>query len=1266
MDAYPEDYVAHNLPLILLSGLEAGCEETAEAGNTDYPLLNERGSQIYSDFPSLSGTIAEELRTVLMEEDASQAPWNSRNETHNESSGIRVQIKSIGRSFKLPPRKADPPTTSRPASPTTDSYTGTPAGIPWVLHSPISPLTPKSPTFPDGLLTPLWVTKHQKLVPSAVVNFFPFSLDSNMNSLRDNQLKIEINELRKQWFSSGFKTRFLVVFVSEDGREDQLTDVDDRVAGIRRATNLDPRSIFFISPGITTAELRIFASALIGSLQPWIVEYYRDLSKHARRKRNRSTIPPPTAPPTSGTSQTLSVQGWNMRYEFKLGIFAEFRQEMDAACRNYESAYETLFGQEVFENIAGWSPRFNDARLLADSLAIRIIRCQLWTGQTTAAVRSWVSHRYRSQGVINRRGKGTKNYGWEAWEARWSMVMAQLIRRAEIPSLSSSIVSIGPGQSATSGLTFAHPEKTIPSGEPISPWEHLHHEGYWLSRSAKHSKLRRNLARQIPEEDRIPPGQSPASQIANKFYMYDTYLAPETHVEAPLSGRQGFDHSSLIIDTLNASLKEFSIRNQRRMVESLTLEIAEEYIKIGSWSEAFKILQPMWSSLSWRNAGWWRLMERFGWALRECAFQLNSAETVLRVDWELLSNIFKPRPDWTYDMHKSLKSLPSEKPKPSVVLRAEDVVGCLTASLVFEKAEGNVGEPLQVQLVVSSNAHSLSGPISLSEIKIVFEGCLRPVKLQSDHNAEPDTTSATRIASLQLREQSSSDSSSLQSPTSGLMPLVGLADLTISPSQTKVFDLTCIPRESGEARVASITLLMEEDEFDLAYAITTQEQYKPSWWQQTSKGPARRRVGMTRDPRRCKILPKPPKIRITTPNLRGNYYTNEQVALRIMIQNEEEETVDVSAEIRLFGRPDSAAKIQWPDELPGGAEPSDPADTAGSSPTEGASHFLKRSIGVMNSSATQELVVILRDTNEASDFELEVSALYNLVSDAQTPIVKVVTVELTFIRPFEANYEFLPRIHPEPWPDFFHFSDYLIADEAREKPDGLQQRWCLNSKVVSFAKESLIIEKISLVLLNLSGGAVSTIGSESIVGREPSSELAPEGLRDSNFDLDIQKLRLADRRPTSLDLELDIQWRRPGDSNSPESLTTTTLAIPRFLAPMGEPRVLASSKPSPSLSGLIHIDYTIENPSLHFLTFNLTMEASEQFAFSGPKSTVVKLVPLSRHTVRYNLLAFGRGLWIQPQLVVVDAYFNKTLRVLPTEEMRSDKKGILVWVDADD
>lgn len=584
----------------------------------------------------------------------------------------------------------------------------------------------------------------------------------------------------------------------------------------------------------------------------------------------------------------------------------------------------------------------------------------------------------------------------------------------------------------------------------------------------------------------------------------------------------------------------------------------------------------------------------------------------------------------------------------------------MTASLVFEKSEGNVGEPLQAQLILSSSAHKSSAPVKLSEVKLVFEGCLRPLRLQSDRNQDADTTTPCCISSVSLREPSSPGDPALQSPTGALPTLVGVADLTVGPSQTKVFNLTCIPREAGEAQVTSIAMSVEEEKFDLAYVITDHSVRESYLWQQTKKGPSRRRVGKDRDTGRCSILPKPPKIRISTPNLKSTYYINERVALQISIHNEEDEAADVLAEIRLFGSPESAAKLQWQN----GDDSQHSTESGSSSPTEGPAHFLKQSVGVMHRSSEKDLTVALADTHDATKYSLEISAIYNLLSDTQTPIIKTITVDLSFVRPFEANYDFQPDIHAQPWPNFFSVGDDLVGDDSTATPGGLLQRWCLNSKVVSFALDSLVVDKMSLKLLSLTGGAVCNIEPESLISPE-AARIAPEELRESNFFLDVQKLMLGDRRPSALNFALEVTWRREsgGDENE---VTITTLEVPRFVVPMGEPRVIASASASDALLGLIHLEYTLENPSTHFLTFNLMMEASEHFAFSGAKTTVIQLVPLSRHTVKYNILPARRGLWIQPQLVVVDTYFNKTLRVLPTGEMRADKKGVLVWVDAED
>jgi hypothetical protein len=93
MDAYPEDYISHNLPLILLSGLEADANDDLEAR---YPLLLERGFQIESDIPPVTGQLADNVLNAFLKEDASDAPWNAKGYA-GRPGGIGFRLKSIGR-----------------------------------------------------------------------------------------------------------------------------------------------------------------------------------------------------------------------------------------------------------------------------------------------------------------------------------------------------------------------------------------------------------------------------------------------------------------------------------------------------------------------------------------------------------------------------------------------------------------------------------------------------------------------------------------------------------------------------------------------------------------------------------------------------------------------------------------------------------------------------------------------------------------------------------------------------------------------------------------------------------------------------------------------------------------------------------------------------------------------------------------------------------------------------------------------------------------
>jgi hypothetical protein len=537
--------------------------------------------------------------------------------------------------FQLPPKKADAPTTSAttpPGSPTIAAATS------WTLHSPISPLSPGATTFPDGLIAPSWLAKHQDYVPSAFVSFFDFATDPITNSLHDNQLKTDINRIKAQIQKSEYRTRYVVVLLS-DKTILEAPDIEERLANIRRSTGLDPKtSLFFLPPNTSPVELRAFVASVLNTLQPICVEYYRDLTKHARRKKGRGTIPPPTAPPTRGTSQTLSYPGWGVRYDVKLGIFAEFRQEMDAAQRHYNVALEALFGPEgIFETTASWSPRWDEIRLLADIVVLRHIRCQLWNNYPTSAAQTWLRYKFKLRDVLDRRGKGTANYGWQAWESRWAQVMAQVIQRVELPAFRIIEPDADPLNSAVTAM-YSLPEKQFPIGERLPPWEFLHHAGYWQKLSADHAKRRYLLSREMPEEDRTPPGMSPATRVSNRNQIYDQYLVPQPHEELPVPGvGGGFEHWSDISSKLQAAISEFQTRGQHRKVNQLQLEVARTLLHVKRFDDAFKVLQPLWQTMAWRKEGWWSLASEVLWALHECALRVRDRETYLATEWELYS-----------------------------------------------------------------------------------------------------------------------------------------------------------------------------------------------------------------------------------------------------------------------------------------------------------------------------------------------------------------------------------------------------------------------------------------------------------------------------------------------------------------------------------------------------------------------------------------------------------------------------------------------------
>lgn len=100
MDAYPEDYIVHNLPLILLSGLEDDKEDAA-VGDKSRTLLQEGGFRIKTDLPPVKTAAAQHLLQALLSYDSSDAPWSLKHAAQAESR-LFCRVRSVGRVGQTP------------------------------------------------------------------------------------------------------------------------------------------------------------------------------------------------------------------------------------------------------------------------------------------------------------------------------------------------------------------------------------------------------------------------------------------------------------------------------------------------------------------------------------------------------------------------------------------------------------------------------------------------------------------------------------------------------------------------------------------------------------------------------------------------------------------------------------------------------------------------------------------------------------------------------------------------------------------------------------------------------------------------------------------------------------------------------------------------------------------------------------------------------------------------------------------------------------
>lgn len=125
-------------------------------------------------------------------------------------------------------------------------------------------------------------------------------------------------------------------------------------------------------------------SSLKNELYESIVDYYREHGRRVRRKKSRvpsvigtrplfGTNASASADASQAPPSPLTAQGWSVRYDYKLGAFAEIRQEFEVALKHYEDCYNALL--DLFGNGSSLPPRtkrWAEAKVLADCVNAKV------------------------------------------------------------------------------------------------------------------------------------------------------------------------------------------------------------------------------------------------------------------------------------------------------------------------------------------------------------------------------------------------------------------------------------------------------------------------------------------------------------------------------------------------------------------------------------------------------------------------------------------------------------------------------------------------------------------------------------------------------------------------------------------------------------------------------------------------------------------------------------------------------------------------------
>ncbi|CAO3690739.1 unnamed protein product [Umbelopsis ramanniana] len=1199
MNTYPKDYVQHHIPVMAVVGLkETIPDPDVPKDGTSHPdapedrVPNRRRSSSSSNQLRLRATIAHNLRAVLNSKDTTtlwEAARHSQAPAGSHTNGIpNFRVTFVDNDFTLPPKK-----------PTSYQH---PSMHP---HSALSPLSNQSPLHPDGIMTTQWYEKHLNVYPSVVVGFYDLwdwsmeagspprpkrevgplagqALADPVEKERDAAMAHGINEKRKYFHDRGVKYAAVIIL---NPRHIDDPAIEDRLASLRKLSGLDSKNSLFVLPVSTQTDANEFINNLFRSLYESAQVYYSNHVKRVRKKLAR--LPSPSVairqvtPQTAEGPQPLSVPGWLVRYEYKLGVFQEFRQDIQGSLKSYDAAYNMLLNMlqpgTGDGSLKPRSKRWKEAWILADCINIKICRFFLFQDNASMALAQLNKHLHAFQLFSNEWHMGERSFEYWSWLSKQYRVFAEQIDIAARHGFKLPVplpVQSSAGSPPMGSSPFLGSGGYVNQAEGGSnPGELLQHAGFYFHLAAMCSAERRRRYIDMAKwKDSETKTDDP------------TYRSAMT----ALKEEEQIDHSALTIELLTKGYEQFKKHRNTRMTLYLAAEIAGTYYEAGKFEMALKFFERI--GKTYRKESWHTVLTSIlRWSLR-CAKELNMTTSVVGYLVELLCDDLPMSQDKRIELQNDLQStltdgsLTEDDNQEPLIVRMDDINSFLTCHVQFEMPSGFVNQPMHFQISLSTNKQSPPQPIVFRSLRTNFNNERWNQVYLHDEDDHDD-----KDYSFYDCTNSEYDSSEKRWSTN--------AGLQFRHGQSKVFEGTVNLDHSENLKMETVMLELDSSGrqvflcFDIASRIQdTRSAGRRKWHNAEFPKPTflkgRGEVSAT------DISQQPSKLTITNKHY-APALVDEHYPFFITLTNEESTPVDavIRVEIKATETQDLGDKLKLT-----------PTDDDAS-----ATSILDINVGQIEGNGSKEQILYVIGRTTPLTRLLNISVRYKPSSSNQEPYFeKHETVKIHYNKAFEVK--------------FHSHEQQLEHKDAATFPPSLEEKERL---LVIAAVRCTSPWNLQVVSMEMEQDQQPSHGYLQVQAMPKArGEDVKEWKKDQVFNSNhLFELTTRDRTATKAAAHfgaLVITWRRVSNIHEEMPLCQTSIPFPPFSFSSTEIRVHRDHPSELYIGEPFVLSYTITNPTSQFAELQAQIEVSDAFVFSGYKQTKFRVLPYSSQTFKYH------------------------------------------------